>query len=993
MSKNIKKIEELSLSKEYELIETKSLPDLKGLGIYLRHKKSGARVVVISNNDDNKVFYIGFRTPSYNSTGVAHIVEHTVLCGSKKFPSKDPFVELIKGSLNTFLNAVTYPDRTLYPIASLNDKDFKNLMEVYLDAVFYPNLHENKAIFDQEGWHYEIDPETKELKINGVVYNEMKGAFSSPESVEDLEVNAALFPDSPYGKEYGGDPDVIPELTYEAYKDFHKTFYHPSNSYIYLYGDMDIEERLDFLHENYLKDFDSMTVESEIPFQNPVSSNFNAKYSIAEGEDEKEKTFLSYNVVTGESTDIKLMMTLSLIQYVMTEVPGAPIKRALTEAGIGNEIYGSFNTSIRQPVFSIHATGSEANKKDDFTRIIEKEFENAVKNGIPEKMLRAAINYTEFKYKEQDYGRYPKGLLIGIKLLECFMYDDSLPFRTLDSGRLFDELRSLIGTGYFEDIITKYILFNEHKTIVAMLPEKGLNNKKDEELRQRLSEIKEKMSEEELLRLKEENEKLTAFQTLPSKEEDILKIPMLKREDIKKEPKKLPFAEFYHEGMKLLQHEVETNGIVYLTLNFDVSDMEVSELPYINLLGDLFSLIDTKEHEYNDFISEVLMSTGGLLSGLSSYQDIHRRDRLKLHYSIKLKVLKKELSKGLALLKEMIYSTKFDSSSDSRIVEILKENMMRSQMVFESSGDKTGIYRGHAYTSVSGMINDRTNALGYYRFIKELVANFDSKRIEFYKMMNRIIDKYFVKERAIISLTANSELYREISPELDSFIKSLPSGEVISEAYLSTKLFKELEENKKNREFIREAYTVSGQVQYVTRCGNYKEAGLPYTGLLSILQVILSYEYLWLKVRVKGGAYGCYGRFDRNGDASFSSYRDPKLMETNEVYEGITSYLENFEASDRDITKFIIGAISNIDLPLTPYQEGNAAFSAYLSEISYEERLKAREEILSADVLGIRGLSKYVKAILDSKVFVVVGSESKIRENEENFNLIESVLA
>lgn len=992
MGKYIKKIEELKIGKEYELIESKDLPDLKGLGIYLKHKKSGARLVLISNEDDNKVFYIGFRTPSYDSTGVAHIVEHTVLCGSKSFPSKDPFVELVKGSLNTFLNAVTYPDRTLYPIASCNEKDFKNLMNVYLDAVFYPNLHENKAIFHQEGWHYELDSETDELKINGVVYNEMKGAYSSPDTVEDLAVMGALFPDSPYGKDSGGNPDVIPELTYEAYTDFHKKFYHPSNSYIYLYGDMDLEERLTFLHENYLKDFDAMAVESDIPLQKPVFANLDETYSIAEGEDEKEKTFLSYSVVTGEAVDTKLMMTLSLIQYVMTEVPGAPIKRALTEAGIGNEIYGGFQTSYKQPIFSIHVSGSEADKKEKFIEIVESCFKEAVEKGIPEKMLRSALNYSEFKYREQDYGRFPKGLLTGIKLLECFVYDDSLPFKAIESGHLFDELRALIGTGYYEEVIRNYILENKHKVIASLAPEKGKTDKKEEELRQKLSQLKEKMSEAEIQMLKEENERLLAFQTTPSTEEELLKIPMLKREDINPEPRKLKNTEMEIDGRTVVHHNIETNEIVYLSLHFDASDMAEEEIAYMNLLGDLYSLVNTEKREYNDFVSEVLMNTGGILSGFSSYQNIHKDTELRFHYAVKLKVLKAELAKGLDLMKEMLFLTKFDSSSDSRIQEILKENKMRSQMAFESGGDRTAIYRGQAYTSVLGKVNDMTNALGYYRFIKELSEKFAEKKEEFYEKLNVIIKKYFVKERAILSVTANEELFHEVKPQLETFLKGLPQGSEVSGEKLSVKLYQEFEAKRKERGFIKEGYSVSGQVQFVTRSGNFKDAGLPYTGLLNILQVILSYDYLWVNIRVKGGAYGCYGRFDRNGDSSFSSYRDPNLMETNDVYEGIVKYLETFEASPRDITKYIIGAISNIDLPMTPYQEGGASFAAYLSGLTYEDRKKAREEILSADVEAIRGLSKYIQAILDSKIFVVVGSAPKLKENEKEFDFVESVL-
>ena len=994
LSKSVKHISEVKIPAEYELVSVTELKDMKSLGIYLRHKKSGARVALISNEDDNKVFYIGFRTPSDNSTGVAHIIEHTVLCGSEKFPSKDPFVELVKGSLNTFLNAVTYPDKTLYPVASCNDKDFKNLTHVYLDAVFYPNLYKNRAIFEQEGWHYELDEETGELKINGVVYNEMKGALSSPDTIEGERVNEALFPDTVYKEESGGDPDVIPELTYEDYLDFHRKYYHPSNSYIYLYGDFDIEERLAFLNDNYLKNFDKTSPDSEIYLQKPVKSDIEATYSIAESEDDKEKTFLSYNVVTGESKDLMLTTSLQLIQYVMTDAPGAPVKKALTEAGIGNEISAGFMTSQKQPVLSVNAAGSEPERKDEFVKIIENTFEEAVKNGISKDKLLAAINYSEFKYREQDYGRYPKGLLAGLKMCESWLYDENSPFELLDKGWIFDELRGKAGTGYYEGLIEKYILKNEHKAIVTLVPEKGKNDRKEAELKKKLAQKRAYMTEKEIEELRKSTERLKEFQEKPSTKEELEAIPMLERSDIGKESKPLKNDIRNISGVPVILHDVYTNGIIYFRLNFELSDCKEEELPYIALLSELYGMTDTAKRDYSDFVSETLTHTGGINSDFVLYTNVKDMALDRLDFSVDVKTLAFKFGKALELMEEMLYTTEFNEKSDKRILEILKENLIGMQMSLEASGDRTAVTKGQAHFSVAGIVGDKVKGVGYYRFIKELSENFEDKKEALYETLNGIIRKYFVKSRALISFTAENKVYEEANGVLLKMIKNLPDTENETGKNLPSLLKTRLEEEKRDRKKpYREAYTASGQVQYAVRSGNFKEAGLPYTGLLSILQVILSYDYLWINVRVKGGAYGSGMRFDRNGDMSFSSYRDPNLLETDAVYEGIPDYIDAFEADERTMTKYVIGTISNIDLPLTPYMEGERSLNAYLKGMTDEDILKARTEILSATDEDIRGLSKYARAVLDGEVFTVVGSEAKIKENEEKFDSVTSLLA
>lgn len=529
-----KQIEDLSA---FTVIERRRITDLNSEGYILKHKKTGANITLLLNDDENKVFYIGFRTPPKDSTGVAHILEHSVLCGSKHFPVKDPFIELAKGSLNTFLNAMTYPDKTVYPVASCNDKDFRNLVHVYLDAVFYPNIYKEDKIFKQEGWHYEMENTEDELTINGVVYNEMKGAFSSPDDVVEREIMNSLYPDTTYGLESGGDPEVIPELSYEEFLAFHRKFYHPSNSYIYLYGNLDAVEYLTFIDEEYLSGYEERKVDSEIGLQKPFekTNELIREYSVMEDEPVFENTYLTYNVSMGTSLDRKLYVAMDILDYVLCQVPGAPVKQALLDRGIGKDVYSSMENGIYQPYFSVIAKNAEEAQKEAFVETIEEVLTKLVTDGLNQKALAAAINYYEFKYREADFGSYPKGLILGLQAMESWLYDETKPFLHIEANETFRELREAIGTDYFEGLIEKYFLKNTHKTILVVKPVPGLTTKKDQQLQKRLQSYKETLSQAEKQEIVDQTRALRAYQEEESSEEALKTIPLLTREDMKKE--------------------------------------------------------------------------------------------------------------------------------------------------------------------------------------------------------------------------------------------------------------------------------------------------------------------------------------------------------------------------------------------------------------------------------------------------------------------------
>ncbi|MDI9508376.1 MAG: insulinase family protein [Bacillota bacterium] len=976
----------LNIPSEYKLVLDERLDDLDGWGAYLVHIKTAARIVLIKNDDSNKVFSIGFRTPPKNSTGVAHILEHSVLCGSKNFPAKDPFIELAKGSLNTFLNAMTYSDRTVYPVASQNDKDFKNLMHVYLDSVFYPNIYNRREIFEQEGWHYDLKDEGEDLEINGVVYNEMKGAFSSPEQqLFRLNLNS-LFPDTAYGVESGGDPDFIPDLSYEEFLDFHKTYYHPSNSYIYLYGDMDFTERLEWLDREYLSKFDYLKVESEILVQKGFDSikEVESFYSIGEEEDPKENTYLSLNIVLGEEKTNELTLGLQILDYVLFEAPGAPVKQALLNTGIGKDILSQANNEYIQPVLSIVAKNSDEDKKQEFLSVIRNTLEDLVKEGLNKKSLQAAINYFEFRYREADYGRYPKGLMYGLRIMGSWLYDDDKPFSNLRDTIYYDNMKRYIETGYFENLIKDYILNNNHASIVVLKPKAGLNKIREEETKEKLARYKESLSSKELQKIISDSKRLLEYQETPSTKEEIEAIPLLTREDIGPNPLPIYNEEKLIDGVKLIHHEVFTNEIAYIRLLFDVKEIPNDLLPYMSLLSLVLGYVDTDNYTYLEYTNEVNLHTGGIYQNLTSFSKLGSYQEYLPVFEIGTKVLYDKLPEAFRLLEEMLYRT--DLKDYKRLKEIIDEIKSRLQMSLQSSGHSVAVGRAMSYYSAHAMFNELTQGIGFYQFLEDLTLNYGEKKDIVINKLKELIGMIFVKNKLMVSITADKAGYDLVSQNLSSFMEGLPEK-------ASERLFAAYDNRPLTPKSLNEGFKAAMQVQYVARAGNFLKAGYKYTGALKVLRTILSYDYLWQNLRVKGGAYGCMCGFSGvDGDVYFTSYRDPNLRNTNLVYERIPEFIRNFTADERDITKSVIGTISSLDMPLTPQSMGYRSLSLYLSGLSYEDIKRERDEIINVTQEDIRELARLVEAVLDQGHICVIGNESKIEEDRDLFKEVKNLV-
>ena len=875
---------------------------------------------------------------------------------------------------------MTYPDKTVYPVASCNDQDFKNLMDVYLDAVFNPNITKYEEIFKQEGWHYELTGKDDELKINGVVYNEMKGAYSSPDEVLSSQIYRSLFPDNTYSKDSGGNPEYIPKLTYEAYLDFYHKYYHPSNSYIYLYGDMDVVERLEWLDKEYLSLYDYKKVNSEINKQPAFDEikNVEAQYSITMDDSQENKTYLSYNRVVGDSLDEMLYQAFDVLDYALVSSPGAPVKQALIDAGIGDDVYGSYDAGILQPVFSFVAKNANASQADEFESIIENTLKEVVKTGINKEALLAGINSSEFKFREADFGQFPKGLLFGLNCLDSWLFDDMKPFIHLECLDTFAKLRRAVDTDYFEKLIQEYLLDNTHGSSVTVKPKRGLGNEREEALAKELSDYKASLSDEEIDKLIEETEHLKKYQEEPSSDEDLRKLPMLTRADMKKEAMPFSNIEDTLSDVKVVRHDIESNGIDYISFLFDAGDFAQSELGYLGFFTNALGLVSTENYSYTDLANATNIYTGGISTGTASHPDIKDRNNFVFKFEVKLKVLEKNLDKALELMEQMLLSSDFTDTK--RLGEIVAQIKARLQANLSSSGHLVAAMRSMSSFSRYALYQDELKGIAFYRSICRIEKELFESPESVSDKLAAIAKKLFARNRMLISFTGNSEAYGNAKLSLEKVIAGFNKMSAIgnqAEVHFNT---------------AKEAFIDASQIQYVAKTGDFICEGYEYTGALRLLRIILSYDYLWINVRVKGGAYGCMNTFLRSGESYFVSYRDPNLSDTLDVYDRIPEYIKSFSPDERDMTKYIIGTFSALDTPMNPEAKGSRSLSAYLEGITYEQIQKERNEILNAQPEDIRRLADLVEAVLKKDSICVIGNENMIKESAGLFENVEKLI-
>ena len=962
----------------FRLTGSEEIAEADGRGHTFVHEKTGARLFFLETADDNKVFSISFRTPPVDDTGVAHIVEHSVLCGSRKYPLKEPFVELVKGSLNTFLNAMTFPDKTMYPVASRNDRDFQNLMDVYLDAVFYPSMRTNPQVLMQEGWHYELDDADAPLRYSGVVYNEMKGALSAPDDLLGSRIMAALYPDTTYGCESGGDPDAIPTLTQEMFLDFHARYYHPSNSYIYLYGDMDIEEKLAYLDSAYLSHFERIPVPSRIDRQQAFAGRVEKAhfYPIGTEEPLEENSFLSLNWVIGDTSDRKRVMALQILDHALLRMQGAPLRQALIDAGLGRDVDSNYESDILQPLFSIIVSKSETAHADEFVQIVKDTLRKLADGGLDHTLVQASLNTLEFRLRESDFGSSPKGLIYGIRMMKTWLYD-GVPADYLRYEDVLAELKDGLEKGYFEQVIRTSFLENPHEALVTLAPSRTLGQEREAAQAAILAEKKAAMSTDEIVKVLDACAALKAAQEEADSEEALASIPILARSDIRADAERLPLAIRDLEGTQILYSDLETNGIVYLNFYFPMATVAQADLPYAYLLAEMFGAVDTARHSYAELAMLRSLYTGGFGADIVAYTRAGEPDSLAPRFKLRAKVLRENLPRLFDLLAEIM--TESDFSGAKRVRELIDEEKTGMELSLQRAANQVVASRIAADLMPSGCYAE-VGGLPFHDFLRTFKDDFTARHAEMQAAFARILPQIFNANDLMVSVTTPAADYDEVAAQLAAFRQKLSSENFPTAPYT-------WEIAPKNAGLMTQS-----RVQYVAKGANFIKLGYEYTGVLRVLETLLRYDYFWTRIRVQGGAYGAMTQFNRNGFMIFSSYRDPNLAETFAVLDETADYVRSFDVSDREMDKFIIGTMSSVDAPLTPQMKGDIAATFHLRGITWEDRQKARAEILTARQEDVRALAPLVEAAMRADVRCVLGGEEKIRANEALFGEIRPAL-
>ncbi len=972
---------DLKIGAELNGFRLKSLSEVAEIGAKtyeFEHVKTGAKLFCASTDDDNKVFYIGFRTPPKDDTGVAHIVEHSVLCGSKKYPLKEPFVELVKGSLNTFLNAMTYPDKTVYPVASRNAKDFRNLQDVYLDAVFNPRMLTTPEILMQEGWHYEVENADAPLQYSGVVYNEMKGALSSPDDILGDKLLRATFPQNCYGYQSGGDPEAIPSLTQENFIAFHQKFYHPSNSYIYLYGDVDIAEQTAYLDREYLSKFDRIEVDSAIELHPAFAEmkRVDEVYPIGEEESAEAKTFLALNLVVGDASDTLTNLGLGILSHALFSSPAAPVRKALIDSRLGKDVDVGLEDDLRQPTFTITLSGSETDRVDKFYSLLNAELRKLVDGGIDKTLLQASINLMEFRLREADFGLAPKGLIYGLRLFKTWLYGGD-PNAYL---RYEDDLAAVkrgLNEGWFEGLVQKYFLDNPHKVLMTLAPDKNFAKERDAAQAAKLAEVKEHLSPAQIEEIIAKTAELKRRQQAPDSPEALKTIPILKREDLRKEAERLPLQFRDLDGTRIFFSNVDTHGIIYLTFYFDALKVPQDKLPLACLLTELLGNIDTKRHTYEELAILTNLNVGGFGVNLRADSEKGMPNSFAPRCRIYVKALKSKLADMTDILAEIFNETVF--TNKKRLRELIEQEQIGFELNLQNMAPTIISAQLASYQTRTGAYN-AAGYLPYNKFLKDLLADFDARFDDLVDDLYDVLERLVNRNGLIVSVTAPEDLYKEFRPHLSELLKSLTAAEFKPEHYSYP------------RKPRNEGLYSQSRVQYVGKGANFIELGHEYTGALSILETILRYEYFWTKIRVQGGAYGAFANFNRAGNLFFGSYRDPNLAKTLETLNGTADFLANFDVSDREMDKYIIGTLSKIDKPLTPALKGQIAAEFSLNNITYADRQKSRNEILTARQEDIRALAKLVADCMNQNYLCVFGNEEILKANAQLFGEVRNAL-
>jgi hypothetical protein len=951
----------------FKLIQHQAIPELETEARLYRHEKTGAELLSLSNRDENKVFGITFRTPVCNSTGVAHILEHSVLCGSRKYPVKEPFVELLKGSLQTFLNAFTYPDRTCYPVASQNVKDFYNLIDVYLDAVFYPRL--TPFVLQQEGWHYELASREQPLIYQGVVFNEMKGAYSSPENLLALYSQQSLFPDTPYGFDSGGDPREIPSLTFEQFKSFHQTYYHPTNARIYFYGDDDIPARL-AKAEEYLKDFDYRQIDTQVPLQPRFSQPLRITRPYPTGTDTtaRHKGMLTMNWLLVETAAVEMNLALTILEYLLLGMPASPLRKALIDSGLGEDIAGvGLDSDLRQIYLSTGLKGIDTNYADRVETLVLETLAGLARNGIDPLTIEAALNTVEFRLRENNPGQFPRGLLLMLRALTTWLYGGD-PLATVAFEAPLSAVKNHLASNhrYFEQIIERFLLHNRHRTTLILKPDPNLSEQERAREQAALSAVRSSLSDAELDALIQNTRELHEKQAQPDSPEALATIPRLSLSDIEKQNRIIPLACSEYQHPPVLYHDLHTNGILYFDVGFDLRQVPQQYLPYVPLFGRALLEMGTEQEDFVTLVQRINRKTGGIRTSLfNSAAHDSRQSRSWLF--LRGKALQSQIAELLAILAAVLSGVRLDNRERFRQM-VLEEKAQHEQKLIPG-GSQIVDMRLRAHFSEADWAEEQMKGVSYLFFLRALADAVDHDWPAVRARLEEIRQRLINARAMIANVTLDEKNWRACEARVQDFLAALPAKPL-----LETKWLPQLPA-------AQEALTIPAPVNYVGKGSHLYSHGYVYHGSAHVIVGYLRTTWLWDRVRVQGGAYGARCHFDRfSGVLTFTSYRDPNLQKTLEAFDGAADFLDSATISTDELTRAIIGAIAEIDQHMLPDAKGYTSLQRYLIGNTERLRQQMRDEVLSTTVEHFRAFGGVLQKAQKNGIVKVLGSEQAVAE-------------
>jgi len=949
----------------FKRITTKDVPELETQAELYHHVETRAQLLSLVNNDENKVFGIIFRTPPSDSTGVAHILEHSVLCGSRKYPVKEPFVELMKGSLQTFLNAFTYPDKTCYPVASQNLQDFYNLIDVYLDAVFYPRL--TPFIFQQEGWHYELEEPDKPLLYKGVVFNEMKGAYSSPERVLAEFSQQSIFPNNTYGFDSGGEPTHIPGLTFEEFKSFHQKFYHPSNARIFFHGDDDPMQRLKLVND-FLKDFKHQDIDSIVPLHPPFERPKRIIQSFAAGSDGESdsKGMLTLNWLLSETAEVETNLALRILNYILIGMPGSPLRKALIDSGLGEDLAGvGLEDELRQMYFSTGLKGIDIENADRIENLIIETLESLAKDGIDPAAVEAALNSVEFRFRENNSRGYPQGLALMLRALTTWLYNAD-PMALLAFEAPLAKVKSNLAahSSFFEDMIDRYFLQNPHRTTLILKPDHTLAEKREAKEQERLAAIRSTMNQEELQRTIRQTNELKRIQQAPDSPEAVATIPMLKLSDLDPENKKIPLSVFEQKNTQILFHDLPTSSIVYLDVGFNLGALEQEYLPYVPLLGRALLELGTEKEDFVTLTQRISRKTGGIHpQSFTSAMSGEKRGTYWLF--LRGKSMLAQTDQLMAILRDVLLTVRLDNQE--RFRQMVLEEKARREQKLVPEGHHVVNLRLRSHYNEADWVAERMKGVSYLLFLRELSRKVDEDWSSVLACLEHMRQRLLNRQNMLVNITCDEKSLSNLNPHLDGFLQEIPSAPVRN--------FQWSPEHHAGFEGM----IIPTQVNYVGKGANLYHLGYRLHGSALVISRYLRTAWLWDQVRVQGGAYGAFCLFSHlSGTITFVSYRDPNLVKTIRTFDETVTFLRANDLSDRELTKAIIGTIGEIDRHLLSDAKGYASMMRYLTNDTEEKRQILRDEIIKTSVQDFRDFANILETVKEKGLVKVVGSASAI---------------